>query len=154
MTYWGIGIKETSDSGIRHRVFNIRAQCFSEGITLQGLGHIVKGCTITDTIKGITMGVGIISGCTLSNCQDWGITGGDTVSGNCTNNCGVGISIAGGRLIGNTVATTASGQTGIQLPGELGLSRILIDQNCSYGWGHPYTGGNVNVVWGKNAGLP
>lgn len=149
MTYWGICIKEID--GLRHRVFNIRAQCYDEAIRLNGQGHIVKGCTVLNTHQGI-VGANIISGCTLVNCKTTGIFGGEVIRGNYVYGCGVGIFTNGGSVIGNTVLT-ATGQTGIQLPGGAGYP-VIVDQNSVGGQGTPYTGADAGTVWGKNAGLP
>ena len=59
---WGAVITSSgTDSG--HRVLNVRADSNSIGISLSGLGHLVKGCTaVNNASQGIFVEGGTISG--------------------------------------------------------------------------------------------
>ena len=86
---WHIGIQEDSNSGLRHRVINMRVESMTaNGIDLSGRGHLITGCSVGDcTGNGINLP-------------------GATASGNMVTNCGIGINLtAAGNVIGNMIET-------------------------------------------------
>jgi hypothetical protein len=132
---WLEGIWEPSTSGLRHRVINMRVENMTDGIYLNGRGHLVKGCSVGD-------------------CSGNGIyLAGATASGNVVTNCGFGINlIAAGNVIGNMVETNASGQTGINIPTASSFPN-LVDQNTVTGPGIRFSGGTGSVITANNAFL-
>jgi hypothetical protein len=76
-TGWTTGIREGSIGGMLHRIINVRAVGNTEGIVLEGRGHLVKGCKATAT--GVNLGIyiannyGTVSGCTVKNVDGDGI---------------------------------------------------------------------------------
>ena len=175
-----------STTPFNHRVINVRAEGNGSGILFYGKGHLIKGCSflnnisISVNISGIISGnhfyncpTGIINliGTTrdnvLTDCDATGISGGGIIAGNLVVNSasvsGTGINCNFGSVIGNTVYTNVSGQTGINLSGT--GSPIIMDQNTVLGGGTHYAGGGSNVIWagsssataslwGNNAGHP
>jgi hypothetical protein len=127
----------------------------------------------------IELGSGIISGCLVKNFDTFGIAGSystvisgnvvigngasgnigirsyrSLVMGNQVSNCGyIGIEVQSpASLIGNTVSTSSSSQTGIAvtIPDTL----TLMDQNTVTGPGTRYSWGSSPVQWRNNAGYP
>jgi hypothetical protein len=127
----------------------------------------------------IELGSGIISGCLVKNFDTFGIFGSystvisgnvvigngasgnigirsyrSLVKGNQVSNCGyMGIEVQSpASLIGNTVSTSSSSQTGIAvtIPDTL----TLMDQNTVTGPGTRYSWGSGTVAWRNNAGYP
>jgi hypothetical protein len=156
-----------------HRVINIRAEGNAQGLIFTGSGHLIKGCSfLNNTGNGINAS-GTVSGNQIHNCLtgiinvggttrdnavtncDNGIFGGGTITGNTvvnnTSGTGTGITCNYGSVIGNTVSTRASGQTGIQLYS----TPVVMDQNTVDGSGTHYAGGGSSTVWaGKSADNP
>jgi hypothetical protein len=139
---WGTVIGE-NQTGSGHRVINVRADVNSIGIFLYGNGHLVKGCTA------------------LSNGSYGIFVEGGTISGNVTSQCGTGIHLYWGSVIGNTVVCN-SNQKGIELETSSQYA-VVMDQNAVIGPGNRYVGGSTSTIWagkssdnpwGSNAGHP
>jgi hypothetical protein len=169
MTYWGNCIQEANGTG--HRVVNVRVQCYDAGVNLGGSGHVIQGCTAYRCIRGLTVGNGIINGCTVVGYAptSYGISGTGTISGNvvmdCTktdaagilapdsatisynvvSNCSTGISVGDkSSVIGNHILAN-TGQTGFVLAAE----GNMLDQNAVSGSGTS-VGGPGTYVGGVN----
>jgi hypothetical protein len=138
--------------------------------------------TVTDTGQPHAIWVGgsaTISGCMVS-CTDWfgiyswgGIISGNVVSGNglsggggiyaraatlvmgnAVRNCATGIQCDyAASVIGNTVNTSSSSQTGISAINS-NIYPTLMDQNTVTGPGTHYSWGSGTVAWRNNAGYP
>jgi hypothetical protein len=149
------------------------------GLLIQGCTAISSVLSALGFV--IDYGTGIITGCVVTNCGGYGIFGGQgggtvisgnvvagnagpasvgivsnegLVMGNEVSNCGdKGIWVQGpASLIGNSVNTTGSSQTGIAvtIPDTL----TLMDQNTVTGPGTHYNWGASPVQWRNNAGYP
>lgn len=114
------GILEyNNDSGMLHRILNVRAVGNGKGIYLSGRGHLVKGCEVTATGTNnrsiLIWYQGTVSGCTVRVENYHGIeTGGGIISDNVVSSTGTGstgiITYDSGTLIkGNKVSGCASG---------------------------------------------
>jgi hypothetical protein len=146
------GMYDSTGAGTNYRVFNIRAMgC---GIIINGINHLVKGCTVSDTTwYGIIIKQGVISGNAITNCNvgissDQNATIINNTVSNCTN---IGIWGTGGSIIGNSVLCN-SGTTGI-LVSPLETNPVFVDQNTVGGTGTRFAGAGVATVVGKNAGF-
>ncbi len=140
-------------SGERSRAFNLRVENCVYGIMFEGIGNLVKGCTVQTTAgTGIYNGEGVTTGNTLIN-NVFGIVGSGMISGNSVYNCTTyGIDIySTSSVIGNTVVTTATSQIGIYTPSS---APVLVTQNGVSGPGTHFTPGlgTVNVA-NTNAGF-
>jgi hypothetical protein len=156
ITAWNYAISANSTQAVDVRVSNIRALGNKNGIVLNGIMHIVKGCQVYNDPKtiggvGIAMDGGIIRDNLVRNC-DTGIAFNNNNGGSIINNfvffCNTNISVHyAGNIIGNYVSCN-TGQTGIA-----GTSLTMIDQNTVSGPGTHSTGISTATL-GKNSGLP
>lgn len=172
VTGWGTGIIENSNSGILHRIINVRAVGNSTGIHLYGGCHLVKGCeaTATDVQYAIRIAfVSRVSGCKVKFVDGYGIkvsggivsdnvvlstgtgsnrygisAGNETlIKGNKVSGCTTGIFvIAQGLNVIGNAVDAAAGTTGINL---YDVSSNLEDQNTVTGAGTRYNADYVNV---------
>ena len=143
---WGDGIFENSPSSLRHRVINMRVENATFGIELNGVGSQIRGCTVGDCSgTGISFNDGTASGNVICNCEI-GIANAfatGIISGNEVNNCSLyGIYAGAGSIIGNTVITTGSVQTGIYIQTT---HANLVTQNTVIGSGTHFSSA-INTV--------
>jgi hypothetical protein len=118
ITNWQTGIWESSGVAICHRILNVRLSGCNYGMTLQGNGHLVKGCEAIGNpgVRGFWIGgVGTVRGCQASNFNSVGIDGsssivsGNVVTGNAAvNSFGI-ISRGQCLMIGNEVTDCSYG---------------------------------------------
>ncbi len=168
---WIYAIHEDNESARNHRVINVRALGNGNGIILEGVSHLVKGCLVSDcnlaSSSGILTGASsTISGNQLYNCTGWGIkgtnclisdntlhdcaigiSGSGTIRGNViynSTNSTTGISSGGGNVIGNYVYNSAASQTGIRVPT---VGETVLDQNTVTGYGTHYLNDGPLTVW-------
>jgi len=157
---WPNGGIYDNNGGNNYRVFNIRA--IGCGIIIDGNGHLVKGCTVSDTTwDGIAVEQGVISGNVVTNCSVGiacidngypGMTTNATIINNTVSNCtNMGIQCSGGSIIGNSVLCN-SGTTGIRVS-PYDTRPVFVDQNTVGGTGTRFAGGSTATVVGKNAGF-
>jgi hypothetical protein len=156
LTAWNYAVSANSPQAVDVRVTNIRALGNKNGIVLEGVMHIVKGCQIYNYPPniggiGISIGGGIIRDNLLRNCNT-GIALTGNNGGSIINNfiflCNTNISVNyAGNIIGNFVSCN-TGQTGIA-----GTSLTMIDQNTVSGPGTHSTGISTAAL-GTNKGLP
>jgi hypothetical protein len=155
ITGWYMGLRHPAPAeSYRTRALNLRvAQC-NFGIYLeQSKGSLVKGCSVEAIVTGIMINGGVATGNILTNCA-YGILGNGTISSNYITNCSsIGISClwAACSIIGNTVVTTESSQSGIYIWTN---EPCLVTQNTVSGPGTHFRpgGGTVNVA-NTNAGF-
>jgi hypothetical protein len=178
-TGWTTGVREESlYSGSLHRIINVRAVGNTEGIVLEGRGHLVKGCEATAT--GVNLGIyiannyGTVSGCRVKNVDGDGIrVGGGLVSDNVViftgthafhrygiNCTGAGVLIKGNKVSGcyygvmggsglNVIGNTVDAASGTTGFYLLDDYSNLLDQNTVTGAGSHYTA-TTNVVKRNN----
>jgi hypothetical protein len=151
---WATGIK-TGGLSSGNRVINVRVENTYDAIKLNGYGHLVKGCTISDSSHGgIYVVYGIISSNVLYDNDGSGI---DLNEGNVIGNTvfmpwggtGTGISLRMGNIIANTIYCN-QGQTGIDTSAS--NSPVLVDQNTVSGSGTLIKKG-TGTKTGTNAGF-
>ena len=83
------GIWETSASGAKHRLINLRLDTCHDAIYLSGSNHLVKDCTAANNVYGIWINGGTISNCVACDNTNTGIrlsVGSGSVLGNIANN--------------------------------------------------------------------
>jgi hypothetical protein len=180
VTGWITGVREGLTVAMLHRVINVRAVGNTEGIVLEGKGHLVKGCEATAT--GVNRGIyivnnyGTVSGCTARNVDGDGIRiGGGLVSGNvvtCTgtgsNRYGIhctspGVLIKGNRVSGSFYGILDGVGNGLNVisntvdasGGTTGIYlnddySTLLDQNTITGVGFHYNGPYTKVYQRSN----
>jgi hypothetical protein len=179
---WDIGIY-VGGPGVAHRVINVRFEGNTQGMLLNGFGHLVQGCQSTagsSAVNGFFVGQGTVIGCQVKNLGGDAIvigivtrssilsgnvvtsapggtgliaSGPSLIVGNEVANCATGIWSNGGSLIGNTVTTSSSSQTGIAVPHSASFP-TLMDQNTVTGPGTHYDQGSGAVQMRNNAGYP
>jgi hypothetical protein len=133
-----IGIEEDSSaSGNKHHIINVRANLNSFGIWLKGNNLLIKNCAASDnTETGLEMGSGLITGCEANYNK-------------------LGIAMSGpGSVLGNTAFSNSSYNFYL---GNGIANSILVDQNCAFSHATNYfvKGGTTGVViTGNNSGTP
>jgi parallel beta-helix repeat protein len=144
-----------------NRFINMRIEGSTQlGIYLNGYGHLIKGCTISNTSDtGIWLvGGGTISNNVVNNNTFYGIVAGgySMISNNLVSNSAQHIYLSSpGTIIGNTIrGDSGQTQTGINLTDAGTTNPILVDQNTVAGCSTPisYTAGMV-VITKNNAGI-
>jgi hypothetical protein len=156
ITAWNYAISANSPQAVDCRVTNIRAIGNKNGIVLNGIMHMVKGCQVyndPNTIGGVGIAIdgGIIRDNLVRNC-DTGIAiknyNGGSIINNYVYDCNTNINVYyAGNIIGNYVSCN-TGQTGVA-----GTSLTMIDQNTVTGLGTHSTGIS-SATLGKNSGMP
>jgi hypothetical protein len=176
---WPYGINDSTSMWPRqvgNRVINIRVEQCRTGVCLMGNGLLIQGCTVLGGSSfALQLENGIIRGCLVKNCDQgiyaglgnavisgnvlvgngaaygYGIVGGGgLVMGNEVSNFQIGIQTQGpGSVIGNTVNTASSSQTGIFVyrPSD----PTLLDQNTVTGPGTHYSN-TSSAQWRNNGG--
>jgi hypothetical protein len=120
------------------------------------IGCQVKNLAGDAIVIGITTKSSIISGNVVTSAPGGtGLiaSGASLIMGNEVANCATGIWSNDGSLIGNTVTTSSSGQTGIAVPNSASFP-TLMDQNTVTGPGTHYNQGSGAVQMRNNAGYP
>jgi hypothetical protein len=179
---WDIGIY-VGGPGVAHRVINVRFEDNTQGMLLNGSGHLVQGCQSTagsSAVCGFFVGQGTVVGCQVKTLAGDAIvigivtsssilsgnvvtsapggtgliaSGPSLIMGNEVADCATGIWSNGGSLIGNTVTTSSSSQTGIAVTNSASFP-TLMDQNTVTGPGTHYNQGAGVVQMRNNAGYP
>jgi hypothetical protein len=178
---WDIGIY-VGGPGVAHRIINLRFEGNTQGTLLNGFGHLVQGCQSiagSSAVNGFFVGQGTVIGCQVKNLGGDAIvigivtrssilsgnvvnapggtgllvSGASLIMGNEVANCATGIWNNGGSLIGNTVNTFSSSQTGIAVPHSASFPTLL-DQNTVTGPGTHYNLGSGAIQARNNAGYP
>jgi hypothetical protein len=133
MRYFASGIFEDSASSSRHRIINVRVEnCTTNGISLIGNTHLVKGCTVSGGTSGIHIDTGTISGCQVQGAR-------------------FGIGSTAGNMVGNFVLMADDPTV---IVGMVGTGDHMMDQNTVIklgDWGMPYDILGTSA-WGTNAG--
>jgi hypothetical protein len=173
---WYLGIYEENESGVAHRIINVRFQGTIHGVQLGGPGHLIQGCQATGTGAADSYGfvtdefaIATVTGCTAKNfthgimgnglitgnviigdgsADSIGIWSGDSlIMGNEVSNFLRGIIGWHSSVIGNTVNTPTTGSYGIIFDNS---SVTLVDQNRVLGPSTtPYSAHN-NAAWRTN----
>jgi hypothetical protein len=116
LTNWGSCITANTAS-LNVRVINVRVQADGQGINLVGEAHLIKGCEARYIIEPITLGSGIVNGCTVIGdiYTDIGINiGWGMISNNFVSHCKTGINCSDStNVINNVVKGYQSGNVGI-----------------------------------------
>ena len=149
---WWAGLTDWSSVALRNRALNLRVENCLYGIDFETSGDLVKNCTVEAVTTGINIYGGVATGNTVTNCT-YGIAGNGTINGNVVVNCSTyGIDCLGASsIIGNTVITTATSQTGIYVNTS---NPVLVTQNTVSGVGTHFVGGGATVnVANTNAGF-
>jgi len=130
------GIDNNGSIRERIRVINIKSDMTTYGIYLASYGHLIKGCTASNSSEtGLYLESGLITDCV-----------------SCNNMTGIRV-LGPGDVLGSMVYNNATHNFHL---GKGVATAIMVDRNSAFGlspnyYVEPYTTG---VQWGINAGAP